>query len=174
MLQAIAAAVLLTTTAPHWHETSPTLDQAPAYRIYLDLPGFLLSDALPAVRNWARALRGWRRLEVVDKADKADLIIDEITTNEAAYFGIVDSHVIAFANHIGGSRIHMIVDRYEFDVGGILAHEMGHTFGAEHVEGTIMRPIIRADQANCPDAYTISQVALYQGIDFARLGYCWR
>ena len=66
----------------------------------------------------------------------------------------------------------MVVNRYEFDVPGILSHELGHVFGAELEDGTTMSKFWH-DKQVCPDIHTMAQVALYQGLEFSRLGYCY-
>jgi hypothetical protein len=155
--------------APHWKDVPEPPSPVPEVRVFLDLPKPFAADARVALRNWDRALKSWHRIVEVTRPLDANIVIDEVAIDDVWIES--DDRLLGWT-YTHGSRIHLVEFNYEFDVAGIVSHELGHVFGAEHEDGTIMSEFWHARQ-ECPDMTTIRQVAEYHGLDFTRLGYCY-
>lgn len=92
----------------------------------------------------------------------------DVPIDEAA-----NHHPLAETSMVGGFEIRMRKGWYEQDIPGILMHEMGHAFGAQHVDGTLMNPTWAPHRFVCPDKTTVAQVAAWWQINLDTLSYCY-
>lgn len=154
----------------------PEQDQGHAY-ICLDLPDASLPGAHEAVAEWDHALHQWRHVVPVDHGkpwlDTCSIWVHEDANAPEDNDTSPRSHALAWASTIGGSEISMRKGWYEQDVNGILQHELGHTFGAQHVAGTLMNPRWSPHAFICPDRTTVAQVAAWYQINLDMLSYCY-
>ena len=142
------------------HTSPPKLDEPPAYGtiyICLALPQESLPGALAAVDKWDRALHRWRAVEAIEGYNS----VCSYWVGEVAYANMYDPYALAWASAIGGHEVYMRKGRYEIDVEGILSHELGHCFGAQHVPMGLMAPTWIPNGYKCPDILTLAQVAAW-------------
>jgi hypothetical protein len=130
--------------------------------ICLEVPEAVKPQAALAVANWNRALNGKQILQL--RTDSCSILV--IDTDRAH----CPPAALACADAIGGSVIYLRRGSYEHQPANILAHELGHVLGAQHVEGALMSAT-GAPQA-CPDQTTVAQVAAYQHWNLAELCWC--
>ena len=81
------------------------------------------------------------------------------------------SSALACADRIGGTSIALVPTRYEHDRTGILLHELGHIFGAQHLSGTLMAANYYKHHS-CPDLETVLQVSAYQHANLTYFSWC--
>ena len=143
--------------------------------VCLNLPPGVLDEASEAVRKWDRSLRQWRRFIPVQSDGS---ILSEFE-NGCSYLvsetnlpNPGDPLAVAWASRIGGKYVYLRKGYYENDVEVIVMHELGHSLGAQHVAGTLMNPTYQQINEKCPDVYTVSQVAAYNGLDMSTLSWC--
>jgi len=155
----------------------PAFEQGHIY-VCLDLPDASLPGAHDAVDKWDRALHQWRHVEAVDHG-KPWLTTCTLWVHEAKDApqdndsGTNQPKPLAWTSTLGGFEISLKKGWYEQDVSGILQHEMGHAFGAQHVAGTLMNPSWYPHAFTCPDKTTVAQVAAWWQINLDGLSYCY-
>lgn len=141
----------LVACSPSWTYVQSTGANT-ARSIAVCVPDPVLAAAVaPALAVWRRAVEGWRPLTLGCPGD----ILVEITGPEAC-----DAGALACADRLGGARVALVRGRFEGDPAGILAHELGHAFGAQHTAGLMSATYWRGQL--CPDYAAILQVAAYQ------------
>ncbi len=157
---------------PYW--TKPVQngsgDQPGKMTVCLNLPADQLTAAHEAVSSWDDALSQWVRVIPIDGEDGSWCSVYVHTTNSP---NSQESRALAWASNIGGREIFMYVGHYEQDVKGILLHELGHAFGAQHVEGTLMAPHWSQNGYKCPDKITVAQVASWHHVNLELLKWCY-
>ncbi|SRR5260221_366537 len=174
----VAALSLAGCTSHPW--TAPERDgvifKPETARVCIDLPIDQQLPAVRAVKGWDRALHQWRHVEAVDAGvvqgwyeEWCDYVVHE--TESEPVSGDID-HVLAWASSVGGTDISMRRGYYEVDTTGILLHELGHAFGAQHMAGTLMNPTWSKVQYACPDAPTVAQVAAWNRVNLSMLCWC--
>lgn len=181
---ALVCALMLTVLSsgcfgPEWARPAlevPEGEQGHAY-ICLDLPDASLPGAHDAVNQWDRALHQWRHVVAVDHGNPSTTTCS-IWVHEDASAPEDNDYTprrmaLAWASTLGGCEISMRKGWYEQDVSGILQHELGHTFGAQHVAGTLMNPKWSPHTFICPDKTTVAQVAAWYEINLDMLSYCY-
>ena len=120
-------------------------------------------DASRAIAVWDRALGAWHH--VVLAFDDCDVVIDEVATPEpwcGLTLGLGGAHILL------NSKCHAATEI-------VVAHELGHTFGAQHLPGGLMAPSTQEAEAwgLCPDRATVAQVAAYHRVALGNLSYCY-
>lgn len=121
------------------------------------------------------------RLEALHKlveAERVGIGWVIISSNEEMLMaeGIIEEGdgILAFVYHLGGHLITVVRDRVgsrDFKI--IMMHEMGHLFGANHVNTiSLMAPRYGSDQVDCIDKITVAQVAKFNRLSFDTLNYC--
>jgi hypothetical protein len=136
--------------------------------VCLALPQDQLREASEAVAMWDKALHQWNRIVAHRGANPpCDITVREVTTPNRT------PGALAWVNGIGGNQVSMYKGHYEQDTKGILLHELGHAFGAQHVPGTLMHPEWSPGSFVCPDHTTVAQVAARYQIDLSILTWCW-
>jgi hypothetical protein len=173
----LACALTPACVGPQWSKPAlevPADEQGHIY-VCLDLPDAQLPGAHDAVNQWDHALHQWRHVEAVDHGkpwiDVCTLWVHE--TADAPEDDASNHRPLAWTSHLGGFEISMRKNWYEQDVSGILQHEMGHAFGAQHVAGTLMNPRWYPHTFVCPDKTTVAQVAAWWQINLDGLSYCY-
>lgn len=163
-----------TSCAPEWTRPAQNGSWYPATTVYvcLDLPKEQLPAAHLAVEGWDHSLSQWKHLVAVDnqRGDDCTYWVHEVTDDGIAE---EDKHALAWASMLGGHEISMRKGWYEHDTTGILLHELGHAFGAQHVPGTLMNATYFRHGFICPDATTVAQVAAFNRINLALLCWCY-
>jgi len=155
--------LLLSSCSPRWTYVQDTGgNTAHPYRVCVRDPDLSIRVS-PAIDVWRTALAGWRPL------------VQECPGDVSVEYGPAASCVgvtaLACADRIGGSLVTLITGRSEYDPAGLLAHELGHIFGAQHVSGTLMSPVYSRGNL-CPDMATVVQVAAYQRADLTLFAWC--
>jgi len=154
----------------------PEQEQGHIY-VCLDLPEESLPGAHVAVTQWDHALHQWRHVEAVDHGrpwlDTCSLWVHEADNAPIDNDGINVPKPLAWTSVLGGTEISMRKGWYEQDVSGILMHEMGHAFGAQHVPGTLMNARWSPHAFVCPDKTTVAQVAAWWQLNMDGLAYCY-
>jgi len=142
--------------------------------VCLNLPEETFEEASEAVKKWDRSLRQWKRMipiqndgSIISELDGCSYIISEVDRPHPG-----DPLAVAWASRIGGKYIYLRKGYYEDDVEVIVMHELGHSLGAQHIAGTLMNPTYEQINEKCPDVYTVSQVAAYNGLDMSVLSWC--
>lgn len=157
--------------APMWSRPSTNGSFVPPVKAYVcvDLPPDQLPGARQAIVSWDKSLAQWKHLIVVDGiVEPCTFIVREVTDPYVS-----DTHALAWASMVGGREVSLMKGRYEQDVTGILLHELGHAFGAQHVPGTLMNPTWSPHEFTCPDATTVAQVAAWNRVDLGLLSWCY-
>jgi len=157
MKRLLPALVISCTTqwsAPH----AITFDHSRPLRVCSRVAGDGVANAVAA---WDRAIGGWRHVEMASGSCDVHVVYGECESKTA----------IACTESLGGSQI--TIQRSSHDTTGVVAHELGHALGAQHVPGTLM-DLQNANKWDCPDATTVAQVAAYNRINLELLGWCWR
>ncbi len=169
----VLALTLISCAGVQWTQPTFVVPEQEAGHVYVcvDLPKEQWPGADEAVRQWDHALHQWKHVEAVNGGkpwlDTCTLWVHEVTTVSPQ-----DEHALAWASVLGGFEISMRKGWYEQDVTGILMHEMGHAFGAQHVAGTLMNPKWFPHGFICPDATTVAQVAAWNQVNLDSLSYC--
>ncbi len=136
---------------------------AKSYRnICFFTPPELKPDLARAVSNWNQALNGKIALEA--GVDSCDIIVQESENPPCP------QEALACANELGGSVVYLRKGSYERQPANVLAHELGHVFGAQHLEGSLMSTT--GAGYSCPDLPTMAQVAGFQRWNLAELRFC--
>lgn len=158
---------LLATCQPRWtyvRETGASLSSRTVCLPYVDAR----PELEDAVHAWAYALRGYETLAV---GSGPYCSIDVAEIDEADVMRWCSDRTAIGCAVIGGYRVWLVRGRYELIARGVLLHELGHVFGAQHLDGTLMRPRYERDYS-CPDVYTMLQVAAYAHEDLTRFSWC--
>lgn len=159
----------LMSCTPAWTlPTAPHAELPGTIHVCLDLPVERLAEATEAVALWDMALRGWKRVRVSPGPVSmgCSVIVKETTAEHSS-----QPHALAWAI-IGGDVIWMKRGRYERDTTGILLHELGHAFGADHLPGGLMDPAWTPNSYRCPDFLTVVQVAAWQHAPLSAVAWC--
>ena len=151
---------------PTWHEARSPDISPPVASMCVWLPAATRPAAISAVQMWARVILPDLRLVVSSGLD-CDYIITEVASTPDA-----DTATLAYTSDVGGHSVRLVTGRYEPDTLGIVLHELGHVFGAQHVAGTLMAPDWGRGMV-CPDAATVVQVAAWNHWKLSDLGYCY-
>ena len=164
----IVLALLLSCT-PTWSPPRIPANESPSkVFVCLDLPAPRVQAAAAAVELWDKSLSQWKHVVAVPgHVEPCTIWVHEVTE---AYMD--DEKAIAWVSTIGGHEISMRRGRYEHDVTGILLHELGHAFGAQHVPNTLMHPNWYPHAYVCPDATTVAQVAAWNKVNLSMLSWC--
>jgi|SRR5581483_2954303 len=145
--------------------------------VCLDLPNASIPGAHDAIDQWDRALHQWRHVVAVDHGqpwkDSCTLWVHEAIDAPQDNDGVNVPKPLAWTSTLGGFEISLRKNWYEQDVSGILQHEMGHAFGAQHVYGTLMNTTWYPHAFVCPDRTTVAQVAAWNRINLDELSYCY-
>ncbi|NBZ95408.1 MAG: hypothetical protein EBR40_03090 [Proteobacteria bacterium] len=128
-----------------------------------------IEDVVEAVRAWDQAIGRWKHLEVrtnFAEEGACDYVIREMPASF-----VQNRNVLATVVGIDMREVHMFKGRYEEDALTITLHELGHVFGAKHLQGTLMDPHL-GRRYTCPDAATVAQVAVNNAVDPSVFTYC--
>lgn len=168
---AATIALALSACSPAWSEPKLAWSEPGTITVCVALPTKHLPQAREAVEQWDRALRKWKRVLYVESlpAEHCDKTVQEVEPWQAD-----DTNDAAWVPMIGGSEIFMVRGRYERDVQAVLAHEIGHSLGAQHLGGGLMDPVLKSTTPRCPDAATVAQVAGWNRVDLSILSWCAR
>lgn len=167
---ALAALVATISCGPHWSEPHAGWYEPTDILVCVDLPERHLEAAHQAVVAWDTALRNWKRVSMVHAIKYADC---DLTVTETDSWLPEDSASAGWTI-VGGDEIFLVRGRYEGDVTRVLAHEIGHSLGAQHLDirGSLMAPVATDDMPSCPDAATVAQVAAYHKAELSTLAWC--
>ncbi len=168
----VLSTILVSACGPYW--TKPVQNgsngQPGKITVCLDLPKDQLPAAHEAVSAWDDALSQWMRIVPIDGEDNSWCSVYVHTTTKP---NSQEALALAWASDIGGREVFMYVNHYEYDVKGILLHELGHAFGAQHVEGTLMAPHWSKNGYQCPDKVTVAQVASWHHVNLELMKWCY-
>jgi hypothetical protein len=161
--------LLLNACTPKWIEPKlTTRDEVATLYVCVDLPEEQQEDAKKAIGTWNRALHRWKNLEYVkNSSTHCSYWIHEVEIKNPK-----DTSAAAWTSSLGGNEISMRKGWYEYDTTGIIMHELGHAFGAQHLPGTLMNPYWFKHGFICPDMTTVAQVAAWNKINLSLLSWC--
>ena len=162
------------------------------YPVYVDVifSGEERVEIRRAIGRWNEVLNGYRELYIVSEEFVGDLEISRRAIDGGAYLILRipwDSPLLAnrgsevtlgFTNAIGGAIIYLVPDNidrlsgYGARIYNVLLHEIGHLFGARHVESGLMRGKYDIISYICIDSGTARQVGEYYGYNWERMNYC--
>jgi hypothetical protein len=134
----------------------------PPYRVCIEAPN--PDKFRPAIQVWNKSAEAWR--PIIESCP------GDVEVVESGPEACGEGDHLACANALGGHIISMIRGAYEGDPAGVLAHELGHILGAQHVEGTLMSAHYQRGQL-CPDLITVTQVAAYQHAPLTQFSWCY-
>ena len=127
-----------------------------------------IPEVTSAILAWDSAIGRWKHLEPrIGINDACNYTIRE--TNPPVYR---KETVLATTSAIGGYDIELYRGRYETDTLTVVLHELGHAFGARHMEGTLMSSHLVYKIYRCPDAPTVAQVAISNSVDPTLFSWC--
>lgn len=167
--------VLLVVTfacGPYWSHAglNGTMNDSGTWNVCIDLPSDQLAAAHAAVEAWDTALSQWVHVRAIDGGKQSYCRVWVHMTTKPN----IDTPIaLAWANAVGGNEVSMMVGRYEQDVSGILLHELGHAFGAQHVAHTLMNPSWSVGAFACPDKITVVQIAAWNHVNLDLLKWCY-
>lgn len=123
-----------------------------------------------AVSFWDKSLHQWKRIILSEDYSGCglDVVVTTIPSKE-------HPSALAWADEIGGKKIFILKStiQQKYDLAAIMQHELGHIFGAQHIDGTLMNSYFDVRYMNCPDVVTIAQVAAYNKINLDLLSWCY-
>lgn len=135
------------------------------------LPQKAKVGAKNAINSWNTALIQWRSVIAKDSESSNCSINVELVQ----YRPENKKDALAWVSSIGGKTMYIPIDTAENfsskDFESIFAHELGHVFGAQHVNGTLMNSQLDSTM-KCPDVITIAQVAAWNDINLDLLSWC--
>lgn len=157
-------AVYLTPLAP----TVP-----PTIRVHIDVSVGVSSEVIAGVKAWADATREWRDWELAGPAT-ANLFIVEVA-DQAGHCDPVGYPIAGCAGAIGGleldpphAKIWLLRGMYENAAKWVTMHEIGHTLGLTHMDGTLMAQHpedgVQLLAWDCPDTETLLRVSWRVGV----------
>lgn len=144
----------------------------PEIVVFVDVPLKVAPDVIAGVRAWERVTHGWRRWRL-GSVSEAHLWIVQVEPGR----GHCAPWAAACAGALGGlereprdawGRAWLVRGSYEAGAKVITMHEIGHSLGLAHVEGTMMQaqPTIEMYLAPwpCPDAESLLRLQWRLGV----------
>lgn len=147
------------------------------------------SNIKGAVDEWNIVFNGQKELRLVKKCmvescakkfvdyvDRGSGIVILKLNGEDELISSVDTDgIIAFVPR-KGAHLMIVIENHlgKKDLKGIVLHELGHIFGADHleVEGSLMYPKYMRKQSDCVDKITAKMVSDYLELKFENMNYC--
>jgi hypothetical protein len=175
--QAGGAERALTPPPPVIVAPAPTL-AIPTIRVHVDVSLGNAPEVIAGIRAWERATIGWRLWELAPPG-RAHLWIVEVS-DPHEYCTDPGYPIAGCASAIGGldddqaprARIYLVRGSYESAARMVVIHEIGHSLGLTHQDGTVMQQHPTALQWDatwhCPDEMTLLRLAWRTGHQF----YC--
>lgn len=168
----LAAMSCVMSCGPYWTKpgVNGTMNSPGTWYVCVDLPEAQLPEAHKAVEMWDGALNQWVHIKSLDGGNHSTcrVWVHQVTEANKSSPG-----ALAWANTIGGNEVSMMQGRYERDITGILLHELGHAFGAQHVGMTLMDPHWSVGAFTCPDRITVVQIAAWNHINIDLFRWCY-
>lgn len=149
---------------------------ATVIRVHVDVSPAVAPDVVAGIRAWADATREWRAWELAGPAS-ANLFITEVVDQEG-HCADVGYPIAGCAGAIGGldvdppgAQIWLLRGSYENAAKWVTMHEIGHTLGLTHLDGTLMAQHPDQDMGllswDCPDPVTLLRVSWRVGVNLA-------
>ena len=137
--------------------------------VCVDVNKKYLPEVLDAIYAWDSAIRNWKHLvpRLGPDFDDCNYMIKEVDPDDDT-----GPRTLGATSRLFGREIKLYRGRYEIDPLSITLHEIGHALGARHMPGTMMNDEIIYFKYRCPDAATVAQVAIANGIDPSTLSWC--
>jgi predicted Zn-dependent protease len=147
-------------------------------QVYID-PNLPQSEVKIAINTWNNVLNGSvvLRIEPWQNDVQPPAIIIKASRSDAPM--ILASHTLnaiaityPWTGSYPSSIIYLATDKiYGDKLTAVLLHEIGHAFGAEHMDNTLMQEMY--DRSNsCVDKSTVHQVAKHLHLQEQYLNYC--
>jgi hypothetical protein len=165
MRRLIALLAFLPACSQDWTKASPSGQEVTTIPVCVSVAHTQLPAVTGAIALWTKALGNWKRLQVAFPGDSCLITIEEVTSHEGTW--------LAKTNTLGGDTIWLKRGLYESRTLTIVSHELGHVFGAQHLDRSLMAPQETLVTHACPDGATVAQVAAYQRIPLTWLSYCY-
>ena len=160
-MKKLAICLLLCSCSRGWYGCPQEALMLSERGVCLEVPPESKPGLLAAVASWNLALNGKLKLREGPACS--------ITVIESAA-PPCPAGSLACANKLGGSVVYLRRGSYERQPANILAHELGHIFGAQHFEGGLMGST--GAPQSCPDQTTVAQVAAYNHWNLAEMRWC--
>ena len=140
--------------------------------VFVDVPIQVAPNVVAGMRAWERATRGWRRWRL-GAITEANLWIVQVEPGRNP----CPSWAVACAGNLGGlekdddsawGRAWLIRGQYETGATVITIHEIGHSLGLAHAEGTVMNAEITLPMLlqtwRCPDGESLLRLQWRLGV----------
>lgn len=169
-LKTIATTILIISCNPIWTRptTNAVMHTQGKVSVCVNVSERTREKVVEAINSWNESLKNWRGvIPIVSDYNTCDYYINEADPPED-----MKQTILARTSSLGGKYITMFKGRYEADPLGVTLHELGHAFGARHMENTLMAPHITYNYYKCPDAATVAQVAIWNDVDPGIMSWC--
>jgi len=148
----------------------------PVIRVHIDVAPSVAPDVLAGIRAWADATHDWREWELAGPVS-ANLYITEVSDGDG-HCDPVGYPIAGCAGAIGGldkdpplAKIWLIRGMYENAAKWVTMHEIGHTLGLTHLDGTLMAQHPEEGMGvlpwDCPDSVSLLRVSWRVGVTLA-------
>lgn len=177
-MKAFALSFLLIGCVSYTHKPAYPL-QPIISQVYID-PKLPQSEVKSAINTWNNALNGSVILQVEPWQDNIlppAMIIKNARSDSPMILASYTQNTIAITYPWTGSYpssiIYLATDKiYGNKLTAVLLHEIGHAFGAEHMDNTLMQEMYNWNNGRCIDKSTIHQVAKHLHLQEQYINYC--
>lgn len=157
--------------SPTWKIPATSFSQPSTMIVCVDVQQDSLQSISDAIDDWNTALTSWKKLEL--QVGSVGDPSCSISIEDVDRLPVDDPDAIALTNGLGGNRIYLLKGSYEMNARTVVSHELGHVFGAQHVNGTLMSSRSGGARKSCPDVTTMAQVAAYNDLNLETLSWCY-
>ena len=177
----VAAALLMGCSSPQYTQVSnPTHPDTKAVPVIIDAAFSIWErkEITDAISEWNLVFNG--NFYMVDrvgttfdsKADAINFIRIDASSPAPIKYDLKDKYAITFpsGSHLPSAMIYIDVDATQGKLHNVALHELGHSWGADHEDNTLMQAVYSG--ISCVDQATVIQVAREMRLDLSTMNYC--